>query len=74
MNSIELNQLPSPQLSLSVAALVLVVLTILTVYSVIKRENAMIRQRRRNSGAPVVYMSVWRDQQSPPLVDGRRSQ
>jgi hypothetical protein len=39
----------------------MVLLIALTMYAVIKRERAMIRERRHDSAAQVAYMSRWRN-------------
>ena len=61
MNNTDFNQLLATPLSMIVPAIVLVLLTVLTMYAVIKRERAMIRRRRYDSAAQLAYTSRWRN-------------
>ena len=62
MNNTDLNQLLAMPLSMSVPAIVMVLLMALTMNAVIKRERAMmIRERRDKSVAQVAYMNRWRN-------------
>ncbi len=48
-------------LAVLLPAIISVVLIALTMYSVIKRERAMIRERRYDPGAKVAYVNRWRN-------------
>ncbi|HYO02246.1 MAG TPA: hypothetical protein VET27_10315 [Mycobacterium sp.] len=60
MNNI-FNQLLATPLSMIVLASVMVVLMALTMYSVIKRDRAMIGALRHDSEAKESYTSRWRN-------------
>ncbi|WP_421843418.1 hypothetical protein [Mycobacterium sp.] len=61
MNTIDLNQLLLTTPLSAVPAIVLIVLTALTMGSVIRRERAMIPASRRPSAVQAAYMSRWRN-------------
>jgi len=61
MNTTYFTQLLATPLSMIVPAAVMVLLIALTMYAVIKRERAMIRERRRDPAAQAAYMSCWRN-------------
>lgn len=64
MNDTDLNQLMNTPLSMAIAAIVILVLIALTVRSVIKRQEAMIRDERLDSFGRLAYMNHWRDRTS----------
>lgn len=62
MNNIDVHDLLTTPLSMTVIGMVMVVLMALTMNSIVKRERAMmVRERRGDSSARVAYMAHWRD-------------